>query len=159
VSPDFEGLATVPVDQALADLTGTGALVDAKRIALQWFLALSEGRLDDAYAMMNPSGRYWVLRQRTTVSNERFAEIFTDAYKNNFRDGITFTVGAITAEAGPTAVQLAVVTEGHAVLSDSNNPYENMYHYLLTVAGARIQDVCEFADTYRSAQAFAPPGT
>jgi ketosteroid isomerase-like protein len=155
VSTEFAGLTTVPVSAVRARLDAAGELSEPKQVVLDWFEALSDGRLDDAYALMNPEGSYWVLRQRTTVSNARFAETFTNAYKNNFSDGIVFTIGAMTAEAG----QVAVVCEGHAVLSATGEPYENMYHYLLTVDRGLIQDVCEFADTYRSAQAFAPPGS
>jgi ketosteroid isomerase-like protein len=108
---------------------------------------------------MNPSGRYWVLRQRTTVTNERFGEIFTNAYTQTFADGITFTIGAVTAEAIDDRVQVSVVAEGNSVIAASGLPYRNMYHYLLNVQDGLIEDVCEFADTLRSTEAFAPPGS
>ena len=151
MSNGFAGPTTGPVGEARAAL---GDSEDSKRVVLDWFEALSTGRLEDAYELMDPDGGYWVLRQRTTVSNARFAEIFSDAWNNTFTDGIVFTVGALTAEAN----RVAAVIEGHATLAGSGERYDNMYHYLFTVDGARISHVCEFADTYRSAQAFAPPG-
>jgi ketosteroid isomerase-like protein len=151
VSNRFAGPTTAPVSQARAALDDSE---DSKRLVLDWFEALSTGRLEEAYKLMDPDGGYWVLRQRTTLSNARFAEIFTDAWNNTFIDGITFTVGALTADAN----RVAAVVEGHATLASSGEPYDNMYHYLFTVDGPLIRHVCEFADTYRSAQAFAPPG-
>jgi hypothetical protein len=155
----FPGLTTVPVVQALDAVSNADPLAPAKRVVLEWFGLLSAGKLADAYALMRPAGRYWVLRQRTTVSNERFGEIFTDAYTKTFADGITFTIGAVTAEQIGERVQLTVIAEGSAVIAASGSPYLNMYHYLLTVRDGLIEDVCEFADTFRSAQAFAPPGS
>jgi ketosteroid isomerase-like protein len=155
---EFPGLTTVPIEQVLAGLPDVDPLAPAKRLVLEWFRRLSVGELDAAYALMNPTGRYWVLRQRTTVTNERFGEIFTHAYTTTFADGIVFTVGAVTAEAIEDRVQVTVVAEGNSVIAASGTPYQNMYHYLLTVQGGLIEDVCEFADTFRSAQAFAPPG-
>lgn len=150
----FEGLNTIPVAELRIKLETAGRLTNAKRVVLDWFEALSRGRLDDAFNLMNPDGRYWVLRKRVTVTNLQFSEIFTEACEVNFESGIVFNIGAMTEEAG----QIAVVAGGSAVLSGSGKPYDNLYHYLITVDGSLIQDVCEFADTYRSAQAFAPPG-
>jgi ketosteroid isomerase-like protein len=156
---EFPGLSTVPVDQVLAALQSGDPLAPAKRVVLEWFRLLSAGELAGAYALMNPSGRYWVLRQRTTVTNERFGEIFTNAYTQTFADGITFTIGAVTAEAIDDRVQVSVVAEGNSVIAASGLPYRNMYHYLLNVQDGLIEDVCEFADTLRSTEAFAPPGS
>jgi ketosteroid isomerase-like protein len=155
----FAGLTTVPVAAALGAVRADDPLGPAKRLVLDWFGLLSAGALTQAFALMHPAGRYWVLRQRTTVSNERFGEIFTEAYTKTFADGVTFTIGAVTAEAIDDRVQLTVIAEGSAVIAATGSPYQNMYHYLLTVQDGLIQDVCEFADTFRSAQAFAPPGS
>jgi ketosteroid isomerase-like protein len=159
VAGEFPGLTTVPVGQALAAVREDDPLASAKRVVLDWFRLLSAGELAKAYALMNPAGRYWVLRQRNTVTNERFGEVFTQAYSTTFADGIVFTIGAVTAEAIGNCVQLSVIAEGASVIASSGQPYQNMYHYLLTVQGGLIGDVCEFADTLRSAQAFAPPGS
>src|SRR3954465_15870525 len=118
VSDRFARPTTAPVSQARAALDDSE---DSKRLVLDWFEALSTGRLEDAYKLMDPDGGYWVLRQRTTVSNARFAEIFTDAWNNTFTDGITFTVGALTADAN----RVAAVVEGHATLASSGEPYDN----------------------------------
>ena len=67
---EFPGLTTVAVGEVLAALQDGDSLAPAKRVVLEWFRRLSAGELEDAYALMNPMGRYWVLRQRNTFEGD-----------------------------------------------------------------------------------------
>ncbi len=153
MTAEFVGPATQAVPAARVSLGD--ALTPSKAVVLDWFEFLSTGRLAEAYKLMADDGHFWTLRQRTAVSSHRFAEIFTDTWRNTFTDGVVFTVGSVTAEDD----RVAVVAEAHATIAEGARPYANMYHFLFTVRDGQIVDVCEFADTLRSAEAFAPPGS
>jgi len=124
------------------------------RLIVAWFLALSEGRVDDALSLMVPDGPYFLLRQRKTITNTEFAGIIRGLVGTTFLKPINWSLGAMT-EQGDRVAAIA----GSRVPLASGGQYENLYHFLFRMQGSRIFEVLEFGDTFRSAQTFAsPPG-
>ena len=145
--PVLRPLAEVRASVGADTLPGT-------RIVIAWFAALSEGRYEDAAALMVPDGPYWLLRQRNTMANAAFPKIIAEMVGPTFTQPIAWKLGAITEQDD----RVAVVAESYAPLT-AGGVYENMYHFLFRIQDDRILEGYEFGDTYRSAQTFAkPPG-
>jgi ketosteroid isomerase-like protein len=138
------------VRDGLASAAGPGV-----RCVVDWFAALSEGRLDDAMAMMVPEGPYFLLRQRLTVTNAEFGRIMAGLVGSTFTRPIAWSLGAITEQDD----RVAAMAGSHVPLV-AGGIYENLYHFLFRIRDGLIFEVYEFGDTFRSAQTFAkPPGT
>ena len=144
--PQFAPVETVKAALTADTLPGTRLVVD-------WFAALSAGRFDDAWGLMVPDGPYWLLRQRVTLTNAEFGKVLSGMVGPTFAAPITWKLGAITEQDD----RVAVVAESFAPLVKGGT-YQNMYHFLFRIQNGRIFAGYEFADTYRSAQTFAPPG-
>jgi ketosteroid isomerase-like protein len=141
------------IEDARAGLSPDGPA--SARLVVDWFAALSDGRFDDAWAMMAPDGPYWLLRQRTAVANSEFGKIMAGLVGTTFTQPIRWQLGAITAQDD----RVAVVAGSHVPLT-AGGFYENLYHFLFRIEDGLIHDAYEFADTFRSAQTFAaPPGS
>ena len=141
-----------PAGQVLADLDPEAT--PACRLVVEWFAALSQGRAEDAGAMMEPAGSYFLLRQRKTIPIAEFTRIMSELVGTTFTRSISWSLGTITAQDDRVAV-----IAGSSVPLAAGGSYENLYHFLFRVGGGRIQECYEFADTFRSAQTFAaPPG-
>ena len=124
------------------------------RLVVEWFAALSQGRLDDAWAMMEPTGSYFLLRQRKTISIADFNTVMAGLVGTTFTRAIEWSLGTITAQDD----RVAVIATSYVPLT-AGGTYENLYHFLFRIKDGRIQEGYEFADTFRSAQTFAaPPG-
>jgi ketosteroid isomerase-like protein len=144
--------ALEPAESVLARL-GDDA-TPATRLVVQWFAALSKGRTAEAWAMLNPTGSYFLLRQRKTISLEDFSKIMDGLVGATFTDPIHWSLGTITAQDD----RVALVAGSYVPLVNGGT-YENLYHFLFRVKDGLIQEGYEFADTFRSAQTFAaPPG-
>ncbi len=141
-----------PVEEVRAALTpGT---LPGTRLVVEWFTAMSAGRVDDALALMVADGPYWLLRQRITITNTEFGKIMSDLVGTTFVQPISWKLGAITEQDD----RVAVVAESYAPLI-KGGVYQNLYHFLFRIENGLIRDGYEFADTFRSAQTFAaPPG-
>lgn len=145
-------LAIRPIDVVKAEL-GAGC-PPGTRVVIDWFAALTRGDLDGALALMDPKGPYFLLRQRTTISNAQFYDVMSKLVGTTFTSPIAWSVGPITEQQD----RVAVVAASNAPLS-AGGIYENLYHFLFRIERARIKEVYEFADTFRSAQTFSkPPG-
>jgi ketosteroid isomerase-like protein len=146
------GLALRPaatVRTQLAQSAGPGT-----RIVVDWFVALCEGRFDDAMTLMEPSGPYFLLRQRKTITNAEFGEILRGLIGTTFTRPIAWSLGPITEQDD----RVAAMAGSHVPLI-AGGTYENLYHFLFHVKDGRIAAAYEFGDTFRSAQTFAaPPG-
>lgn len=120
-----------------------------KGAVLEWFSALSEARYDDAWALMDPSAEYWVLRQRVSIPMAEFADLYVEHMKKTFVDGLRFTPGTMTAEDDRVAV--LADSDGELV---SGGRYDNKYHFLFQLRDGLISGVWEYGDTYQSWKAF-----
>lgn len=121
-----------------------------KGAVLEWLSALSEARYDDAWALMDPTAEYWVLRQRVSIPMSEFADLYVGHMKKTFVDGLRFTPGTMTAEDDRVAV--LADSDGELV---SGGRYDNKYHFLFRLRDGLITHVWEYGDTYQSWKAFA----
>ena len=121
-----------------------------KGAVLEWLSALSEARYDDAWALMDPTAEYWVLRQRVSIPMTDFADLYVGHMKKTFVDGLRFTPGTMTAEDDRVAV--LADSDGELV---SGGRYDNKYHFLFRLRDGLISHVWEYGDTYQSWKAFA----
>ena len=150
--PSNGGLELRPAQTVRGEL-GEGAAPGA-RIVVEWFTALSDGRIDDALMMMEPEGPYFLLRQRLTITNAKFGTIMKGLIGTTFTGPIAWSLGAITEQDG----RVAVVAASHVPLI-AGGTYENLYHFLFRTKDGLIAEAYEFGDTFRSAQTFGtPPG-
>lgn len=141
-----------PAETVLAQLDPGAS--PAARLVVEWFVALSAGRLDDAWAMMEPTGSYFLLRQRKTISIADFNGVMAGLVGTTFTRAIQWSLGTITAQDD----RVSVIATSYVPLT-AGGAYENLYHFLFKVEDGLIQEGYEFADTFRSAQTFAaPPG-
>jgi hypothetical protein len=147
-----QGLALRPAQTVRAELApGAGP---GTRIVVDWFVALCEGRFDDAMLMMEPSGGYFLLRQRKTITNAEFGKIMKGLIGTTFTRPIAWSLGPITEQDD----RVSAMAGSHVPLL-AGGTYENLYHFLFHVRDGRISAGYEFGDTFRSAQTFAaPPG-
>ena len=124
------------------------------RLVVEWFAALTEGRIEDAVKLMVPEGPYFLLRQRKTITNSDFGKVIEALIGPTFKRPIAWSLGDITEEGN----QIAAIA-GSFVPLTGGGTYENLYHFLFRTKGDLIEAVFEFGDTARSAQTFAkPPG-
>jgi ketosteroid isomerase-like protein len=124
------------------------------RVVVEWFAALSEGRIADAMTLMEPGGPYFLLRQRRTITNADFGEIMRGLIGTTFTRAIAWSLGLITEQDD----RVAVVAGSYVPLT-AGGTYENLYHFLFRIRNGLIAEGFEFGDTLRSAQTFAkPPG-
>ena len=120
-----------------------------KGAVLEWFTALSEARYDDAWALMDPTAEYWVLRQRVSIPMTDFADLYVGHMKKTFVDGLRFSPTTLTAEDDRVAV--LADSDGELV---SGGRYDNKYHFLFQLRDGLISRVWEYGDTYQSWKAF-----
>ena len=66
-----------------------------------------------------------------------------------FQDGLTQTIGAMTAEENRVAVEVEV-----SGVAPSGKLYNNTFHYLFIFRDGRIARVKEYVDTYHAAEVF-----
>jgi ketosteroid isomerase-like protein len=125
--------------------TGPGA-----RVVIQWFAALSDGRIDDAMALMVPDGPYFLLRARNTVTNAEFGKILGGMTGSVFTQPIAWSLGDIIEQDGRVAIMA-----GSYVPLVAGGTYENLYLFMFNVKDGLITGAYEFPDTARSAQTFA----
>jgi ketosteroid isomerase-like protein len=147
-----KSLALRPAQMVRAELAQSAG--PGTRIVVDWFVALSEGRFDDATMMMDPNGPYFLLRQRQTITNAEFGKIMGGLIGTTFTRPIAWSLGPITEQDD----RVAAMAGSHVPLT-AGGVYENLYHFLFHVKDGRISAGYEFGDTFRSAQTFAaPPG-
>jgi ketosteroid isomerase-like protein len=107
-------------------------------LILRFFVALSEGRYDDAQALVRPQASWWVLHRRGCVD----PAVWFSGLAKMFPDGLLFKVIGTTVE-GP---RIAVRTEasGRTV---TGREFDNAYHFLFEVEAGRICAAWEYGDT------------
>jgi ketosteroid isomerase-like protein len=114
-----------------------------------WFGALTEGRHDDAWALMDAEGTYWVLRGRRTMPIATFAAVYPDMITERFDGGLRFTPGP------PIVDGEQVVVESEAVGTlRTGGTYVSAYVFVFRVVEGRIRSVREYGDTHLAWQVF-----
>jgi ketosteroid isomerase-like protein len=113
--------------------------------------AMSDGRLDDAEALLDPAGTWWMLANRTAAPAPAWFAGYRRAAAALFTDGITFDVAQLTAEEDRVAAQV----ECRAVLPNGTT-YHNMIHFLFRVGDDRVIEAWEYGDTLHADRVLRP---
>ena len=119
-----------------------------KEIAIKFFEALSSGSATylDFY---NEDSIIWTAGDNDIGGTRTKKEIvdFAEGIVAAFPTGIIFNISGITAENERVAVELS----GEAVHA-SGKPYNNKYHFLLTIKNGKILELKEYMDTQLAAK-------
>jgi ketosteroid isomerase-like protein len=107
-------------------------------LILAFFAALSEGRYDDAQALLRPQASWWVLHKRGNVD----PAIWFSGLAKLFPEGLPFTVVGTTVEGPRIAVRAEA--SGKTV---TGREFDNAYHFLFEVDAGRICAGWEYGDT------------
>ena len=119
-----------------------------KEIAIKFFEALSSGSSTylDFY---NDDSIIWTAGDNDIGGTRTKKEIvdFAEGILAAFPTGIIFNITGITAENERVAVEVS----GEAVHA-SGKPYNNKYHFLLTIKNGKILELKEYMDTQMAAK-------
>lgn len=119
-----------------------------KKIAIKFFEALSSG--SESYLdFYNDDSIIWTAGDNHIGGTRTKQEIITFAQGilGAFPTGIKFHITGITAENERVAVEIA----GEAI-HKSGEPYNNQYHFLLTIKNGKIIELKEYMDTQLAAK-------
>ena len=119
-----------------------------KEIAIKIFEALSSG--SEAYLdFYNDDSVIWTAGDNDIGGTRTKKEIidFAQGILAAFPSGITFNITGITAENERVAVEVSG-DANHA----SGQPYNNQYHFLLTIKNGKILELKEYMDTQLAAK-------
>jgi len=111
---------------------------ESLNLILAFFTALSEGRYDDAQALLHPQASWWVLHRRGCVK----PAVWFSGFATLFPEGLQFEVVGTTVE-GP---QIAVRAEASGRTA-TGREFDNAYHFLFKVEAGRICAAWEYGDT------------
>jgi ketosteroid isomerase-like protein len=111
---------------------------DSLNLILRFFIALSEGRYDDAQALVHPQASWWVLHRRGCVD----PAVWFSGLANMFPEGLLFEVVGTTVQGPRIAVRAEAF--GRTV---TGREFENAYHFLFEVEAGRISAAWEYGDT------------
>jgi ketosteroid isomerase-like protein len=111
---------------------------ESLNLILAFFTALSEGRYDDAQALLRPEASWWVLHRRGCVN----PAVWFSGFANLFPEGLQFEVVGTTVEGPRIAVRAEA--SGRTV---TGREFDNAYHFLFEVEGGRIAAAWEYGDT------------
>ena len=119
-----------------------------KEIAIKFFEALSSG--SETYLdFYNDDSVIWTAGDNDIGGTRTKKEIidFAQGILAAFPSGITFNITGITAENERVAVEVS----GDAIHA-SGQPYNNQYHFLLTIKNGKILELKEYMDTQLAAK-------
>ena len=119
-----------------------------KVVAIKFFEALSSGSQTylDFY---NDESIIWTAGENAIGGTRTKKEIvdFAQSILSAFPGGIKFNITGITAENERVAVEVS----GEAIHA-SGEPYNNQYHFLLTIKNGKILELKEYMDTQLAAK-------
>ena len=119
-----------------------------KKIAIKFFEALSSG--SETYLdFYTDDSIIWTAGDNEIGGTRTKKEIidFAQGVLDSFPNGITFKITGITAENERVAVEV----DGEAIHA-SGLPYNNQYHFLLTIKDGKILELKEYMDTQLAAK-------
>lgn len=106
--------------------------------------AQSANRLDEAWAMVDPSGSWWSLTERREISMADYIALWEKLITAQFPGGLVLEIHHITAEEDRVAVR----AESHGTM-DNGTPYNNVYFFQFDIGeDGRIVKGWEHGDTY-----------
>ena len=118
---------------------------ESLNLILAFFTALSEGRYDDAQALLHPQASWWVLHKRGYVD----PAIWFSGLAQMCPEGLQFEVEGATVEGPRIAVRAAA--RGTTV---TGREFDNAYHFLFEVEAGRISAAWEYGDTLHADRVF-----
>ena len=119
-----------------------------KKIAIKFFETLSSG--SETYLdFYTDDSIIWTAGDNAIGGTRTKQEIieFAQGVLDSFPNGITFKITGITAENERVAVEV----DGEAIHA-SGLPYNNQYHFLLTIKDGKILELKEYMDTQLAAK-------
>ena len=119
-----------------------------KKIAIKFFEALSSG--SETYLdFYTDDSIIWTAGDNAIGGTRTKQEIieFAQGVLDSFPNGITFKITGITGENERVAVEV----DGEAIHA-SGLPYNNQYHFLLTIKDGKILELKEYMDTQLAAK-------
>jgi ketosteroid isomerase-like protein len=131
-----------------------------KRLVESFIAAQSEGRLEDAWRLLDPAGTWWMLTERRAVPIARYIELWNTLITRQFPNGLVLELKELTAEDDRVTAR----AESHGVM-DNGVAYNNIYFFQFRIAGDKIVQAWEHGDTHhvwntlRSRHAPPPPPT
>jgi uncharacterized protein len=117
---------------------GDARQTDNVNLILRFFTALSNGRYDDAQALLLPQASWWVLHRRGHVD----PTVWFSGFAKLFPEGLRFELSDATVQ-GP---RIAVRAEARGT-TVTGREFDNAYHFLFEVDGGRISAGWEYGDT------------
>jgi ketosteroid isomerase-like protein len=111
---------------------------ESLNLILAFFTALSEGRYDDAQALLRPQASWWVLHRRGCVD----PAVWFSGFAKLFPEGLEFKVVGTTVEGPRIAVRAEA--SGRTV---TGREFDNAYHFLFEIEAGRICAAWEYGDT------------
>lgn len=116
---------------------------ESLNLILRFFIALSEGRYDDAQALVRPQASWWVLHRRGCVN----PAVWFSGLAKMFPEGLVFEVVGTTVQGPRIAVRAEA--SGRTV---TGREFDNAYHFLFEVEDGRICAAWEYGDTLHADQ-------
>ena len=101
-------------------------------------------------AWSDPDGTVWSPRVRQEYAFRDWYPMYGRMVGDRFAAGLTFDIGAVTAEDD----RVSVLVEVRATKNDGSE-YHNFYHWYFEADGVRITGAREYNDTLYASQAFA----
>jgi hypothetical protein len=114
-----------------------------KRLVETFIAAQSEGRLEDAWSMLDPGGTWWMLTERREVPISRYIDLWNELITKQFPDGLVLELKQVTAEGDYVAAR----AESHGVM-DNGVAYNNIYFFQFRIVGDKIVQAWEHGDTH-----------
>jgi ketosteroid isomerase-like protein len=132
------------VNDAEEQKTMTASVEASNRKLVETFIAAqSEGRLEDAWSMLDPNGTWWMLTERREVPIAHYIDIWNRLITKQFPDGLVLELKEITAEGAYVAAR----AESHGVM-DNGVAYNNIYFFQFRIVGDKIVQAWEHSDTH-----------
>jgi ketosteroid isomerase-like protein len=112
-----------------------------KDVAAAFFVALGSGNTDALQHLMDPDIQAISMGDSMMTGTRTYQDIMgvADMFGVLLQDGIRFDIVSMTAEDNRVAVE----AEGHSNLKDGT-PYDNNYHFLLTMKDGKIIRMKEY---------------
>jgi ketosteroid isomerase-like protein len=127
----------VSISVAVSD-RGEAQRPECLNLILRFFIAMSEGRYDDAQALVRPQASWWVLHRRGYVN----PAVWFSGLAKVFPEGLQFEVVGTTVQGPRIAVRAEA--SGRTV---TGREFDNAYHFLFEVEAGRISAAWEYGDT------------
>jgi ketosteroid isomerase-like protein len=127
-----------------AERTGGAMETENRKLVERFFNAMSEGRADDAFALVAEDAKWWVpgtLPFSGTKSKSEYLGIVR-RIEAGFPNGLRFEVKSTTAEGDRVAAE--VESLGQHV---NGRTYNNRYHFLIVIRNGQFVRISEYMDT------------